>query len=518
MNSDKMIVSVSPFGNFGNRMIEYMVALTIGNLISQEVEYNVHLPEWGLNFDEHLHLKLTSDKENALVIHDADVKSTTQIINLIRSKGFRNVVFEGFFQRIDLLYDHDFYKSVFPIDVDDELKIGDNSILINIRSSEIRNGYSWYPLVPPKFYKYLVDQTGLTPVFMGQLEDCAYLREIVAMFPLARMIQSAGALRDFNRLRLAKNICISVSTFSWLGAWLSDAEQIHYPLLGFLHPSCFKPGRHGLGGIDLCPAEDKRYRFHLLPLILGEEETIYLEFVKNLDPIAKEIPRSIATFLKKGIPILPESKQAVTFDQRWYLKSYPLAAWEVSEGWYVDALHHYIEIGRIRNYKPHADILIPKSKKISDNKAAVQSSISQWSIGDTVEADAARAVDGNPFKDIAFHTGADREPWWQVDLEEIFAVECVNIYNRRSTEDVRRRLFPFVIETSRNGEVWNEIFRSSNDIDVGANEDSNVPLQLFFDDNTIARFIRIKILKESEFLHLAAVEVFGEPHPKKIEI
>lgn len=59
---------------------------------------------------------------------------------------------------------------------------------------------------------------------------------------------------DFERLRSAKHVCLSISSFSWLAAWLSSlAKTIHMPVAGIFDP------RRGVQ--SLIPGDDARYRF-----------------------------------------------------------------------------------------------------------------------------------------------------------------------------------------------------------------------------------------------------------------
>ncbi|MCF3948241.1 galactose-binding domain-containing protein [Acidiphilium iwatense] len=505
-----MIISVSPLDNLGNRMIEFMTALTLGRLVGEPVSYNCDLPEWGLSFDRELHDRLLNDAAGTLVISDKDATSILDMVALIRASAKRNVVFEGYFQRLDLFYAPDFYRrDIFPAGPADDVTFSDDEIVINVRSGDILNGVSWYPLVPVGFYRALVENTGLNPVFLGQLDDCAYVRAIRCAFPGARTIPSAGGTADFNRLRRARRICIAVSTFSWLAAWLSDAAEIHYPLLGFLHPACFRAGMHGLGGIDLAPADDPRYRFHLLPVLRGEPEQEYLDFTGRIDPVSKEVPRSLVRMLKSNTPILPRSLPDVAFDEAWYLKRYIDAAWEIGEGWYHDAAHHYAEVGRLRGYLPHQPSYQPRSANVALRRPARQSSLSPWSIGRTIEEDAGRAVDGDRDKDMAFHTGEDDQPWWMVDLGQVCDIECIDIYNRRGVDVVRKRVCPFAIELSDDGEVWAEVARTKERFDFGCETGRSPPWQWVGNFGHAARFVRVRVLKNPEFLHLAAVEVYG---------
>jgi len=66
-------------------------------------------------------------------------------------------------------------------------------------------------------------------------------------------------LADFERLRSARHVVTSVSSFAWLATWLSDAQTIHVPVLGLLNPAQ-RPD------VDLLPLDDPRYRFYRFPV------------------------------------------------------------------------------------------------------------------------------------------------------------------------------------------------------------------------------------------------------------
>ena len=47
-----------------------------------------------------------------------------------------------------------------------------------------------------------------------------------------------------------------------------------------------------------------------------------------------------------------ENRDPFALDRGWYTRTYPLAAIEIGRGEYIDAFHHYIEIGHQRGYEP----------------------------------------------------------------------------------------------------------------------------------------------------------------------
>ena len=120
-----------------------------------------------------------------------------------------------------------------------------------------------YVLLPVEFYRDVIRETGLKPVFFGQLTPSPYLDSLRQAFPRARFISGKGAIHDFETIRRSRNIIISVSTFAWLAAWLSEADQVIMPLAGLFNPVF---GDLYGDGHNLIPLADPRYVFYLFPL------------------------------------------------------------------------------------------------------------------------------------------------------------------------------------------------------------------------------------------------------------
>jgi len=135
----------------------------------------------------------------------------------------------------------------------------DNELIINVRGDEILNNrHSGYGPIPLAYYRMLIEETGLKPVFMGQLGADWYSELLRRHFPDAEFLQSGGKMSDFETLRRARNVVLSVSSFSYLGGWLSEADTIFLPVLGSFDPR-LRPD------IDAIPRADKRFRYHLFP-------------------------------------------------------------------------------------------------------------------------------------------------------------------------------------------------------------------------------------------------------------
>ena len=135
-------------------------------------------------------------------------------------------------------------------------------IVFNVRTGDIVDGgHPDYMPVPIGHYRKLLKETGLRPVFVGQLSPGWYTDALRAEFPEARWLESGNWLHDFQTIRHASVIAISVSTFSWLAAWLSPtAKKIYFPVLGFFNP-IQRPD------VDLMPRRDDRYEYRLFPIV-----------------------------------------------------------------------------------------------------------------------------------------------------------------------------------------------------------------------------------------------------------
>jgi len=136
-----------------------------------------------------------------------------------------------------------------------------DELVMHVRAGNILGGiHRDYAPIPINFYSYVVEKTGLKPVFVGQIGSDFYGEALRERFPNARFVKGEHWIDDFQTIRNARNVVVAVSTFSWLAAWISTtARQIHLPVYGLLNPKQ-RPD------IDLIPKGDARYVLHELPI------------------------------------------------------------------------------------------------------------------------------------------------------------------------------------------------------------------------------------------------------------
>jgi hypothetical protein len=506
-------------GNLANKMFQYMGALTLASLIKDCTIVNVSIPEWGIEIPDDTLDQLFFDNVD-LLSWDPFRPNLLELATMANQSESIRIMMADHLQRMEFLLDRAFYNRLFAKAVPLYYDPTEMDLVINIRAGEILSGVAHYPLLPIAFYEDVIVRTGLNPVFVGQLDPSEYVRQLKRRFPRATFIDSLGPMADFDLIRSAKNVIVAVSTFSWLAAWLSEAKQVILPLSGFYNPAHHRE-------VDLLPVDDIRYRFFLFPLNYGLPEKESLRHHERIKGYWKEISRNQAALLRSSAPFLRIPRESydsglparsargsqVTFDPIWYAHEYIDAAMEISEGWFEDPLHHYLEVGRLRGYFPtrpmqeecSIDFALPN---LALNKRATQSSRSRWSRGSTLEDDAENAVNGKPWEEFAFHTGEEQNPWWMVDLDTVAQVYFMRIFNRdRVPEAIHRRASPLVVEVSNDGGQWRLLLRTEPGQIFGGYSGGR-PLVWVAQQPIEGRFVRISIPRW-EFLHLAEVEIYG---------
>ncbi len=136
-------------------------------------------------------------------------------------------------------------------------------------------------------------------------------------------------------------------------------------------------------------------------------------------------------------------------------------------------------------------------------KPAIVSSVSEWSRSASPQMEAAGANGAVLHEDYGFHTRAELNPWWAIDLLENFVVFEIEIVNRREAAE---RFRNFVVQTSLDGSLWVTRFLKLDASEVSA--DAERPHRILMSDPFLARHVRIMLLGAG-ILHLRRVRIFG---------
>ncbi|MGA9659696.1 MAG: hypothetical protein WBQ60_11415 [Asticcacaulis sp.] len=248
-------IRVQP-GNTGNQMFRYMLAQHLADQVPAAQIVGYHMPEWGLCSS--VDTPAWQAPFELPPRHRLDLPATVDRLRTGRNDG---VDIQAYAQRLAYFaHNLDRFRFVFQSNVTGSV-IGADEIAINIRAGDILSDIhpDYFPL-PLSFYRHVLMQTGLRPVFAGQLSDSWYDHALRTAFPEARFLSHATPIEDFQTMRHARHKVLAISTFSWLAGWLSAPDcRIHYPLAGLLNP-VQRPQ------IDLAPLNDDRYSFYRFPI------------------------------------------------------------------------------------------------------------------------------------------------------------------------------------------------------------------------------------------------------------
>ena len=371
-------------GNLGNRMIQFLVAKKLEMLVPGLRMSNAVIPEWGIDFRE------IEDKGSTFDCNDWQFVPFVVLQQLFVRNLVDCVKYSGFGQRIENFEPWPDAARYFQAESVLVNGLSERELVINIRGAEVLDGrHPGYVLVPIDFYRSLVDRTGLSPVFMGQIEDNSYCAALRAAFPLAEFRPSGGPMHDFELLRRSVNVVPAVSTFSWLACWLSEsAQNIFMPLTGLFNPLQNRD-------IDLAPTNDSRFRFFWFPANyashvrdFGRDHGPLYGRSRQIDGAALAVMKSspvrekkledyaphfdeafylarnedIRVALTLGLksafhhyigPGFVEGREPFKCDRHWYVRTYPEAADDIGMGLYEDPIHHFVCVGARRGYRPN---------------------------------------------------------------------------------------------------------------------------------------------------------------------
>lgn len=238
-----------------NRMLQYLAAKALQRRFSGYAITGYSIPEWGLEGPAPLPGKRGVPK---IEIQRFD---TDLVTGLIADGALDRLMLKSVCGNYSALPDRDFASSLFDGSRFEAQKTTARDIVIHIRLGDtlIPGRHSDYGPLSLAFYERVIAEAGKHPIFIGELGEDFYSAALRKRFRGATFLQGGSVLHDFETMRRARHLIIATSTFSWMAAWLSHAEAIHYPLSGILNPE-------QAPGIDMLPLGDRRYRFYRFPV------------------------------------------------------------------------------------------------------------------------------------------------------------------------------------------------------------------------------------------------------------
>ncbi len=241
--------------HYANLMMQYMVATKLKSLVSDLALSNFVMPYWNI---DHPPIEPLASQAVCLLGDEQHV-DLTRIAYLARQGIFDRFDWHGYGQRLEYFPEVEEARALF-LRPDIAVPVFDgDSVVCPIRGDEILDArHPGYTVIPVDFYADLIEEMGWRPIFMGQTDDNAYMQALKRRFPGATVLPHQGKIEDFQIIRSASNVIVSISTYAWLAAWLSHASTIVLPVYGIFNPALFS--LH-----DLLPLGDDRYRFYQFP-------------------------------------------------------------------------------------------------------------------------------------------------------------------------------------------------------------------------------------------------------------
>jgi hypothetical protein len=262
------LIAIEPTGRLANRMFQLMLATELRRRLSTRVPIiGYDMPEWNLRSPPH-----DGKVSSRFLLLKGHVFSLRRIAFAMEADLVDAVLIRGWGMRLEHYREPQIYAPLFKGQGVDFYVPDEDEVILHVRAEDILAGHhaEYFPM-PMAYYEKIVETTSLRPVFMGQMRDSAYIELIRRRFPKAKFLPEASPVSDFQTIRHARHVALSISSFCWLAAWLSEtAVTVHMPVCGMFNPLS--------SAALLTPVNDPRYRFYNVPFPAMAQR-------KDLDPL-----------------------------------------------------------------------------------------------------------------------------------------------------------------------------------------------------------------------------------------
>lgn len=336
-------------GNIGNCILQYFISLRLEQHLGQLdlVTHNDYV--W--NTISGWELPISFEPQSLINPYSIrrDFTTISQKASAFLISGCNSISIETCSIGFDEFPEISCGRSSIPrFSIPDYLLPNDEEILINIRGGNILAGiHRDYVTPPASYYKHVINKSGKKPYFFGQIGNDAYSDHLRNSFPLARFERGMSPSIDFEILRRAKFLVVAPSTFSLIATWLSEAEQIFFPVIGGFNPFQ-RPDSSNL------PFDDPRYDFTLFPYFLMEKiENALPRLEKGLSGFEDVTHSALKDRISGTETTSPTIDQALkVFDSSFYENNYSDVITAVQSGKVKNPTEHYIRRGFRRNRQP----------------------------------------------------------------------------------------------------------------------------------------------------------------------
>jgi hypothetical protein len=262
LSPNRPVVRVRYRGRLGNQLFEYAFGRALAESLGAEL---VAPTIAGFPNAKSKRFTLSAMRRSSALLEGHWVEPE----KLAALKSARKIVLDGYFQR------YEYVRALRPqirewFRRGSTTPLSDDSLTIHVRSGDIWEmkgslsrprcpPHPSYPALPVSYYREIIESRPWKAAYLlcekpdDPVAGCLLDRGDVAFV-------GKDPLSDFDFLRSSRNIVLSVSTFAWWAAWLSDASRIYFPLAGIFDPLQMER-RKPQERIDLVPSCDERYHF-----------------------------------------------------------------------------------------------------------------------------------------------------------------------------------------------------------------------------------------------------------------
>jgi hypothetical protein len=343
-STQRPVIWIHPHGNIGNRALQYLTAEGIRQHVPYAQIENARLEMWGIDTPAP-RPDAASCASTGADAYSIDVRG---LGDCLKRRQVEAIAIDSYTFNIDHYPSREVCRTLLPTiaHTDQITGFGESQLVCSIRGAEVLTGIHglYFPL-PPRYYQLLQEKTGLELVFYGQIGSDKYSENLRKNFPDSQFVESKGQEIDFETIRRSKNIALSISTFAWLAAWLSEAERIYVPVGGMFNPMLEQ-------GQTYLPVDDPAFKFVLLPRVFGvslfEHEAEFWNVQDRISKFVRFATRSEIKELLNRASVLPKSQPALvgSFDATFYHNNHPHVAFEVL-GLNTSALGYYLQRGHL---------------------------------------------------------------------------------------------------------------------------------------------------------------------------
>jgi hypothetical protein len=230
------LVHISSYwGRLGNQLAQYCFA----RRLAEELEFDLDVPEIaGFPNATSLGTRLPQRRLRRQRIHTAH---QLDIAPIVRDREPRCIELSGIFLRLEYFAPYRAAIRDLWLRQDPTPVIHPDALTIHVRSGDlwakVNKGYiiPEYRGLPFSFYEGIVRGRAWKEIHIVSEDAGDPLVEKLAK-RFSGTIHSTTALADFNLLRASRNLVLSVSSYAWWAAWLSNAERIYFPVTGLFNP------------------------------------------------------------------------------------------------------------------------------------------------------------------------------------------------------------------------------------------------------------------------------------------